>query len=100
MSELYAKDFNLARPDVEMLDKSETLLILTNTGCSSCELYINELNKKNKPYKTIRCSEPQNKPFLLKLVKQLGLTSIQTPTVLKFKNGFLVNKLSNKISDI
>lgn len=98
--EVYTQDFDMSQSDVGLKDKKETVVVIISSGCASSSAYINELNKKNKTYVFMKCENPANKPFLLKLKKQLGLTTIQVPMVLKFKNGFLVNRLSNKLTDI
>ena len=95
--EITAADFE--QIGIQLKDGANCILLLTLENCNNCNRYMAELDKKNITYRFIKCNS-SNMSIISKIAKQLNITSLSVPLVLKMRNGSISQICSNKIENI
>ncbi len=95
--ELNINDFDSTTTNLKNVNTAIVLLILET--CGVCINYMKELDKRNIQYKYLKCNNA-NMQIISRIAKQLNITNLSVPLVLKYKNNAIYQKYSNKIDDI
>jgi hypothetical protein len=95
--EINLNDFNTI--GTNLISNESCIVIVILDTCITCSNYMAALDAQNINYKYIVCNST-NMPIITRIAKQLQLTTLAVPIVLRYKNGIYNSKLSNKIADI
>ncbi len=96
-SEITITDFETYGTGLKSIENCIVVLMLPS--CETCKAYMAKLDEVGIAYKYLRCIT-FNMELVTRIAKQLGITQLSVPIVLKYKNRRLVARCSNKIADI